>query len=153
LLSPAYAGNIIPAIATTNAIIAGVLVLQSLNLLRSSWSSARMIWLARRPEKVFSVSALPSPNSQCPVCRVVYLPIALSPTLTMGQFVEQVVKGELGIEGHTTVQEGARVLYETEDFEENEDKTMVELGLTEGVFVSVLDDDEDKYPVSFSISA
>lgn len=57
------------------------------------------------------------------------------------------------MEGHVTVQEGARVLFETEDFEDNKGKLISELGLGEGSFVVVLDDDEPRYPVSFSISA
>ncbi|KAL8280566.1 hypothetical protein RQP46_006889 [Phenoliferia psychrophenolica] len=148
-----YAGNIIPAIATTNAIIAGVLVHQALNVLRSSWSSARTVWLARDSHKVFSAGKLGLPNSQCSVCRVVYLPISISPSLTLGQFVKDVVVGKVGFEGHVTVQEGSRVLFESEDFEDNAQKTLVELGLAQGAFVNVLDDDDPHYPVSFSITS
>jgi ubiquitin-like 1-activating enzyme E1 B len=37
------AGNIIPAIATTNAIVAGLCVLQSFKVLRGEYSSAREV--------------------------------------------------------------------------------------------------------------
>lgn len=121
-----------------------------------------MIWLARQPSatssfknlfnKILSVSPLPLPNSQCSVCRVVYLPVSFVPTATLGEFVEKVVVGALGWYGHVIVQEGSRVLWETEDFEDNGEKKMQELGLKEGVFITVLDDDEPHYPVSFAIS-
>lgn len=147
-----YAGNIIPAIATTNAIIAGVLVLQALNVLRSTWSQAKMVWLSRQPNKILSLSQLPQPNSQCSICRAVYLPISYKPgAFTLGQFVDQVVVDKVGFNGHVIVREGSRVLFETEDFEDNKDKTFEDMGLTEGVFLTVLDDDEPHYPVQFSI--
>ncbi|ORY88224.1 hypothetical protein BCR35DRAFT_263546 [Leucosporidium creatinivorum] len=146
-----YAGNIIPAIATTNAIVAGVLVNQSLHLLRTStWPLAKMVWLSRGSHKVFSLSSLPTPNPHCSVCRVVYLPIKLREDITLGEFVKKVVGGEVGFEDHVTVSLGSKMLWETEDFEDNEEKTMSELGFKEGAFVTVVDDD-DHYPVEFSI--
>lgn len=129
-----------------------MLVHQALNVLRGSWSSARTVWLARDAGKVFSSGALGKLNSQCSVCRVVYLPIAIAAGLTLGEFVEKVVIGEVGFEGHVSVQEGSRLLYETEDFEDNAGKTLKELGIAQGTFVNVLDDDDPHYPVSFSIS-
>ncbi|KAK4700965.1 ubiquitin-like 1-activating enzyme E1 B, partial [Phenoliferia sp. Uapishka_3] len=147
-----YAGNIIPAIATTNAVIAGVLLHQSLHILRQSWSSARTVWFARDPKKAFSPGRLSLPNSQCSVCRVVYLPIMVASGFTLGEFVEKVVVGEMGWEGHVSVLESARLMWETEDFEDNKEKTLAELGLTLGSFINVLDDDDPHYPVSFSIT-
>ena len=147
-----YAGNIIPAIATTNAIIAGVLVLQALNVLRSTWSQAKMVWLSRQPNKILSLSQLPKPNAQCSICRAVYLAIKFKEdSYTLGQLVQDVVVDKIGFEGHVIVREGSRVLFETEDFEDNAGKTVKELGLTEGVFLTVLDDDDPHYPVQFSI--
>jgi ubiquitin-like 1-activating enzyme E1 B len=147
-----YAGNIIPAIATTNAIVAGAVVLQALHVLRSNWSSARMIWLARSSTKILSHTVLSTPNPYCSICKVVYVPLAISSNLTLGEFVSKLVIKELGWDGQVTVQEGARILWESEDFEDNGGKKMSELGLTEGCFVNVLDDDEPHLPVSFSIS-
>ncbi|KAM0750516.1 hypothetical protein T439DRAFT_381188 [Meredithblackwellia eburnea MCA 4105] len=146
-----YAGNIIPAIATTNAIIAGALVLQALNVLRNSWDLARTVWLSRDPSKVFSSGPLSKPNSQCSVCRVVYVPISLSSKITLGQFVNKVVIGEMGWEGQVSVQEGGRGLWETDDFEDNADKTLLSLEITQGKFLTVVDDDDPHYPVSFAI--
>ena len=147
-----YAGNIIPAIATTNAIIAGVLVHQALNVLRNSWSSARTVWLARDGSKVFSSGKLGTPNSQCSVCRVVYLPISIASGLTLGEFAQSVVKGRVGFDEYFSIQDGARLLYETDDFEDNAEKTLAELGLSQGSFLTVVDGENPHYPVSFSIT-
>ncbi|KAM0786804.1 hypothetical protein ACM66B_002237 [Microbotryomycetes sp. NB124-2] len=149
-----YAGNIIPAIATTNAIIAGVLVLQALNVLRSSWQQAKMVWLSRQPARIFQVSPLPAPNDQCAVCRVVYVPIQLKEDgVTLKQFLDDVVIGKVGLNdyGHLILREGSRILFETEDLEDNANKTLKELGLVRGTFATVVDDDESDFPVQFSI--
>lgn len=146
-----YAGNIIPAIATTNAIVAGVLVHQSLHLLRTtSWPLAKFVFFGRKNQKVFNLSSLAPPNPHCSVCRVVYLPIKLKEEITLGEFVRQVVVKEVGFDDHVTVSLGSKVLWETEDFEDNEEKTMKELGFTEGTFATVVDDD-DHYPIEISI--
>ncbi|CEQ39397.1 SPOSA6832_00923 [Sporobolomyces salmonicolor] len=148
-----YAGNIIPAIATTNAIIAGVLVLQALSVLRQTWTDARSVWLKRQADKVFDVGPCSTPNPYCAVCRVVYLPVSFVEDFTLGEFVQELVVRKVGFEGSVSVQEGSRLLWESEDFENNGNKTMKELGLGEGKFVTVNDDDEPHYPVSFSVGS
>lgn len=111
-----------------------------------------MVWLSRQPNKILSLSQLPRPNGQCSICRAVYLAIKFKEdSYTLGELVQDVVVGKVGFDGHVIVREGSRVLFETEDFEDNAGKTMKELGLTEGIFLTVLDDDEPHYPVQFSI--
>ncbi|GAA6059204.1 hypothetical protein JCM10212_006597 [Sporobolomyces blumeae] len=153
-----YAGNIIPAIATTNAIIAGAIVLQSLVQLRNEWSQARSVWLNRQSDKVFDVGPCSTPNPYCAVCRVAYVPVRVKRDFTLGEFVNQVVKGRVGLgkeEGSmVSVQEASRLLFETDDFEDNAAKTLEELECGVGKFVTVEDDEEPaKWPVSFSIGA
>ncbi|VDL95114.1 unnamed protein product [Schistocephalus solidus] len=65
------AGNIVPAIATTNAIIAGVMVLQGLNVLQNRLESVRTVYLRRQPAGYgrLLVACRPSPaNPACLVC-------------------------------------------------------------------------------------
>ncbi|BGO95008.1 hypothetical protein NBRC10512_006528 [Rhodotorula toruloides] len=149
-----YAGNIIPAIATTNAIIAAALVHQALNVLRSDWSAARTIWLKRTSQRIFDVSPLSAPNPHCAVCRVVYVPVKVVEDATLGELVRELV-GEgkaIPFEGFVSVQEGTRLLWETEDFEDNAEKTLKELGVKEGKFVTI-SDDEDHWPVQLCIGS
>ncbi|BGP19642.1 hypothetical protein JCM10213_000100 [Rhodosporidiobolus nylandii] len=155
-----YAGNIIPAIATTNAIIAAALVQQSLLLLAGPSASsaplaqtAKNIWLKRNPQRIFDVSGLGAPNPHCAVCRVVYAPVRVKEDVTLGEFVREMV-GEgkpVGFEGVVSVQEGTRLVWETEDFEDNGGKTLKELEMGEGKFVTVDDGDEPKWPVVFCV--
>ncbi|SCZ96750.1 BZ3500_MvSof-1268-A1-R1_Chr4-1g06683 [Microbotryum saponariae] len=150
-----YAGNIIPAIATTNAIIAGVLVLQALNVLRNDWVTAKMVYLSRNSGRVFNPIELLVPNEHCSICRTVYVPIHAKASATLGEFVTQLVEKELGWKGFVSIAQGSRVLYEREDFEDNEDKTLVELGVGEGSFLTVMEDEEEPqpWPVVFSIGS
>ncbi|XP_003977790.2 SUMO-activating enzyme subunit 2 isoform X1 [Takifugu rubripes] len=65
------AGNIIPAIATTNAIIAGLIVLESLKILSGQIESCRTIFLNKCPnlrKKLLVPCILDSPSTNCYVC-------------------------------------------------------------------------------------
>ncbi|GAA5865163.1 hypothetical protein JCM3774_002157 [Rhodotorula dairenensis] len=156
-----YAGNIIPAIATTNAIIAAALVHQALNVLRGSWDSARTIWLKRASDRVFDVSPLSPPNPHCAVCRAVYVPVRVVEDVRLGELIHSLVGGEddegatkpIPFGGIISVQEGSRMLFESEDFEDNADKTLKELGIGVGKFVTVSDDDEPHWPVQLCLGS
>lgn len=127
------------------------MVLQAMHVLRNDWDSARNVFLARRADKVFSTSRTSEPNKYCAVCQAVYAPLSLSPQCSVGDFVEQVVVGKLGFDGHAIVQLGTEILYETEDYEDNAAKTLASVGVAPGAFLTVLDDDEPHVPVLFSI--
>src|ERR1700724_2061104 len=73
------AGNIIPAIATTNAIVAGLCVLQSRHVVRNRLDEARMVFISRRPEYVFIAEALKPPNPSCQVCQIVRAELKCDP--------------------------------------------------------------------------
>lgn len=65
------AGNIIPAIATTNAIIAGLIVLEGLKILSGELESCRTIFLNKCPnlrKKLLVPCVLDPPCSNCYVC-------------------------------------------------------------------------------------
>jgi len=49
LSSAAMAGNIIPAIATTNAVIAGLIVMEALKVLAGEFSKCRMVGTSSPP--------------------------------------------------------------------------------------------------------
>ena len=73
------AGNIIPAIATTNAIIAGGIVLQALRLLKKEYTKMRNVYLQVKPENPLSGSIVGGPAKGCAVCGVEYTDVLVNP--------------------------------------------------------------------------
>ena len=81
------AGNIIPAIATTNAIVAGLCVLQASHVLRSNLEKARNVFISKRPDQAFITEPLRPPNPLCQVCGIVRTELVCSPTTTLEEVV------------------------------------------------------------------
>ena len=63
------AGNIIPAIATTNAIISGLIVLQALQLLRKAYGAMKTVMIQYKQTNPLSSVTLSPPNPSCGVSR------------------------------------------------------------------------------------
>ncbi|KAG0291589.1 E1 ubiquitin-activating protein uba2 [Dissophora globulifera] len=98
----AMAGNIIPAIATTNAIIAGMMVMLAFKIINKRLADCKTSYLVygrHRPQLIVS-EPLAKPNPKCYICRksVIYDPdfednaskTLVSLQLTDGKFVEVV---------------------------------------------------------------
>lgn len=64
------AGNIIPAIASTNAIVAGLIVIQAVKVLNGAFDQCRTVYLRDKPivNKLIVSSQLQKPNPKCYVC-------------------------------------------------------------------------------------
>lgn len=166
------AGNIIPAIATTNAIIAGFVVMKAVNLLTSDTITLKNVYLKAEPAKPLGIYNLQPPDPSCAVCRDVYLPFKVDlARCTLREFVLDVVGKWLmeGINGQANgneemgvdtdgrdveweVLEGKRVLADP-DFDDNHARTLEDLGVDRGMMLTVLDEDERYRPIHFCICA
>lgn len=157
------AGNIIPAIATTNAIIAGLIVMQAMNLLSRKASTAKNVFLKAEPSKPLGTYVPQPPDLNCAVCRDVYIPFKVDlAKCTLGQFVLDVVErwlrnglhqvnGDSEMDDYEcSILEGGRVLADP-DFDDNHDRTLADLGVERGKILTVLDEDEKYRPVHFCI--
>lgn len=137
------AGNIIPAIATTNAIVAGLIVLQCLKVLQQKWSDLRLVYVARHSEKALSSTNISKPNPNCAVCRTPYVHLAADVNkLTISDFVEEVVRAKVGYPGDVAVRDGSRILFDP-DAEENGAKTFAEMGISPSTLLTVDDEEGD----------
>jgi len=96
------AGNIIPAIATTNAIIAGIIVMQGLLVLQDQMDKCTTVYLNRQPnhrKRLLVPSELVKPNPKCYVCSAkpeVHLRLNVE-KMTVGAFEEKVLKARFGM--------------------------------------------------------
>ena len=147
------AGNIIPAIATTNAMTAGLCVLQAFKVIREQLDKAKMVFLTRGTERVISSERLRSPNPQCATCSVAYVTLAVDvKRAKLSGLVDNVLRKQLGYSGDFSIKRENDLLYDVDE-DVHLDKTFEELGLKADTFITVCDEaDEDaKVDVVFSV--
>lgn len=143
------AGNIIPAIATTNAVTAGVCVLQSLKVVANALDSARNVYLSHQPDKIFSVQKVRPPNPECPVSNVARATIEVDPSkATLRQFIDSLLKQLEYDEDFSILTD--KLLYDA-DFDDNADRTFADLNIGDGTFITVIDDDDDTHRVNLQV--
>ncbi|KII85453.1 hypothetical protein PLICRDRAFT_115957 [Plicaturopsis crispa FD-325 SS-3] len=138
------AGNIIPAIATTNAIISGLIVLQALQLLRKADDKIKTVHLQLKGHIPISTSTLCPPNPKCGVCRDTYAKLLCDPArTTLGEVVDAILgDGRTGGTGkrEVSVYEDKRVLSDP-DWDDNNERTLESLNVTRGKFLTIVDEE------------
>lgn len=146
------AGNIIPAIATTNAMIAGLCVMQAIKVLRGSIEKARMIYLANSLDRIITSESLRPPNPNCERCGVAQTRLDVDMSrATLNDLVEDLLRLQLGYGSELAVQSEEGVLYDP-DMEDNLPKTLKQLGVKGDSFVTVIDEQDESPRVNLVLS-
>lgn len=156
------AGNIIPAIATTNAIVAGLCVLQSFKVLKGNYGQAKEVFLTPfAAQRLLAPDRSREPNPGCPVCSVFTVGVTVDPSrTTLNDLVDGVLKKHIGFgQKEFSLHNDVGVLYDPDETE-NLPKKLSELGkaglytsmsgladhllgINDGSFLTVIDDDEE----------
>jgi ubiquitin-like 1-activating enzyme E1 B len=147
------AGNIIPAIATTNAMTASLCVLQAFKVMREQLNKAKMVFLTRGTERVISSESLRPPNPHCATCGVAYATLHVdTKRAKLSDLVDVILKEQLGYGEDFSVKRDSDILYDVDE-DIHLDKTFEELGLKGDSFVTISDDAEEdtKVDVVFSV--
>ncbi|KAL6008092.1 SUMO-activating enzyme subunit 2 [Asimina triloba] len=146
------AGNIVHAVATTNAVIAGLIVIEAIKVLQGDASHYRMTYCVEHPaRKMLLMPVDPfEPNKSCYVCSETPLSLEINTQQSkLRDFVEKIVKNKLGMNSPLIMQ-GSTLIFEVgDDLEEdmvanysaNLDKVLAELPapVTGGTILTVED--------------
>ena len=134
------AGNIIPAIATTNAMIAGLCVLQAFKVLKGDLAKAKMMFLDRGN---LSSGRYDQPNPDCVVCGSEMARLAVDiEKATLLDLVQDILKTKLSYSDEIEVMTEQGLIYDP-DLEDNLDKRLSELGISESTTIIVKDGNEE----------
>ncbi|KAL7118719.1 hypothetical protein ACP275_02G019800 [Erythranthe tilingii] len=121
--SKGIAGNIIHAVATTNAIIAGLIVIEAIKILQNDTKNYRMTYCLEHPSrKMLLMPVEPfEPNKSCYVCSETPLTLEINAHRSkLRDLVDKIVKAKLGM-NLPLIMHGSALLYEVgDDLEEDE---------------------------------
>ena len=146
------AGNIIPAIATTNAMAAGLCVLQAFKIIRNQMDKAKMVFLERPGARVINSEPVRAPNPDCAVCSIAQSGVVVDPgRATLNDLVEDVLKSRLGYGDEISISRDDGLLYDP-DFDENLSKKFSDLGLGSDNVLTVADEDDNNPRVHLALT-
>lgn len=146
------AGNIIPAIATTNAMTASLCVMQAFKVMRGDIAKAKMVFLERSATRVINSDTLKPPNPNCNVCGVMSSTLVIDPDrATLNDLVEDILKTQLGYGDEFSINNEIGTLYDP-DLDDNVLKKFSDLGVKADSFLTVIDDDEESPRINLSLA-
>nr|XP_022337194.1 SUMO-activating enzyme subunit 2-like isoform X2 [Crassostrea virginica] len=135
------AGNIIPAIATTNAIIAAVIVMEGLKVLNGRIEECKQVYLNRQPnprKKLLVPCALDKPSPKCYVCsaKPEVTVVLNTEKITVKTLEDKILKSALGmVAPDVEIDDGkGTILISSEEgeTEENSDKFLSDFNIGNG---------------------
>ncbi|PRT54969.1 Ubiquitin-activating enzyme E1-like [Wickerhamiella sorbophila] len=142
------AGNIIPAIATTNAIVSGLGVIEAMKYLAGLDADLRSVNIWRSADRVFTSEKPAAPNPECLVSGVARTTMTAPADFTINQLIEDILKLKLGYSEVSILSD--RLLADP-DYDDNLEKTLQELSLHDK-FVTVIDDDDERVNLEIYIT-
>lgn len=116
------AGNIIPAIATTNAITAGLIVMKAFKILDGRLKECQNTYLRKQPNRgtLFLGANLDPPNPDCYVCSKNMCTVKINTEkMTLRYFVEEIVKKDMKMEA-PMIGVGNLMIYDLDPEEDDE---------------------------------
>ncbi|VDO52812.1 unnamed protein product [Haemonchus placei] len=138
------AGNIIPAIATTNAIVAGMMVVEAGKILSGEFDKLRVVFISLKPNprgKILVDQVPFEPNPNCFVCsekRECH--VRLNPSqMTVKALQDKVLKGALNMVAPDVMEATtSRIILSSEEGETThlEPKTLEELSIGNGAMLT-----------------
>ncbi|KID76746.1 Ubiquitin-activating enzyme E1-like [Metarhizium brunneum] len=148
------AGNIIPAIATTNAIVAGLCILEAFKVLKGDYGQAKEVFLQPfAPTRLLGSDTSRKPNPDCPVCSAFNVTIKVDLSrATLNDVVEDIIKKQLGLEEKEFVLSNEVGIVYDADETDNLPKKLSDLGIKGGSFLTVIDEDDDEPLVNIVIN-
>lgn len=150
------AGNIIPAIATTNAIISGYSALQSVFMFSPDpRSTARMVYTFQDPTRYISTSNLAARNPKCRSCNVprTTLKINFGSRPKLCELLEK-LQHHLGYEHEdfSLILGKDKLIYDIE-YDDNKQAELASIGFKPAETLLVVDEEEEKENVEFYVEA
>lgn len=156
----AIAGNIIPAIATANAMIAGLVILLTFRVLAEDFKRMQSVYLRQkanhRNQLLVPERKLSPANPLCYVC-------SHQPTVTVGidtnnmtvkEFESEILKNSLHMIAPDAMLQGQSLVVissEEGETEQNNDKKLKELGIVDGSILKV-DDFLQNYELTVNVN-
>lgn len=125
------AGNIIPAIATTNAIVAGLCILQAFKVIKGEFDKVKEVFLTPfAPARLLASDRSRAPNPSCPICSTYQTSAFIDMSrATLNDLVEDFVRVGLGYgDRDFIVNSEAGLLYDVDETE-NLPKKLSDLGM------------------------